>query len=154
MKKLSRKQRKLITENAQRREKRMLKAGTPYSKHKKRVCFHYRGAMQFVSPVILVNRGAMQFVPLVSQGRNGEYICTGCGKVFTEEESERLKELCVYLNTSLVIKEEMVEKLVEGVEPVEYYYAGENEIVLCNKVNDRLYLPRMGTCNLVLRFGR
>lgn len=132
MGKLSRKERQLAKEKMERREKQMAKAGIPYSKHKRRVCFHYGwfGGMGC----------GVQTFPWVIEREDGECICTGCGKVFTKKEKEQLEKLCTYLEISPVRSRETVEKLSKGVESVEYYYKDENEIVRCDKVE---VLPRI-----------
>lgn len=127
MRKLSKKERKIAKENVQRREKQMLKAGVPYSKHRKRVCFHYGWSGGMGCKV--------QSFPWIIERGNGEYICMECGKVFTQKEKEQLEKLCFYLETSPVRSRETVESLSKGVEPVEYYYKDRNEIVRCGKAD-------------------
>ncbi|WP_370775459.1 hypothetical protein [Roseburia sp.] len=132
MKRLSRKARKQKKQEEQCREKKLSKAGIPYSKHKKRICYHFGWSGDMALGV--------RIYAMTEKDNDNRYVCRGCGKVFTQAEMKQMEKLCFYLQATPVKSKSKVQDLLKGIEPVEYYYKDRNEIVRCSRLD---VLPRI-----------
>lgn len=125
MAKKTRRQRKLSKEKEERRAIALAKAGTPYSKHKVRICCHYYGQAGLWPSV--------RTYSYLFQINDDTYICGKCRKVFTAEQASKLDALRNYFETPISPKSpSSVEKLfTEDIHPCRYYYTAPNEIEHC-----------------------
>ena len=71
MKRLSRKARKQKKQEEQCREKKLSKAGIPYSKHKKRICYHFGWSGDMALGV--------RIYVMTEKDNDNRYVCRGCG---------------------------------------------------------------------------
>ena len=91
MAKKTKRQRRLLAEKEKRRIKAMAKAGEPYSRHKERICFHYYA---FGGMAIPVHAGS--YLQKIDEDK---FMCMGCGKVFTAEQSDKIGAVCKGVRT-------------------------------------------------------
>ena len=134
MTKKSKRQRRLLAEKEERRIKAMAKAGEPYSRHKERICFHYYALGGMAIPVY-----AGSYLQKIDEDK---FMCMGCGKVFTAEQSDKIDAVCNYLKTAVIKSQSEIAKLLtEDIAPCRYYFTAPNETVICGTQNG--IIPRV-----------
>ena len=134
MPKLSRKQRKLLKETEQKKYKTKKNAVEPYSRHKTKVCCHYDAFGGMGIPVFTNS--------FLTKTTEDDYICSKCGKAFTEEQAAKIDALCRYLETAFPKSHSKVSALLtDDILPCEYYCISPDEKVICGTRN---VIPTVG----------
>ncbi len=121
MPKKSRKQRKKEKQNELNKAIVAKQQTHAYTRHKKRICEHYSW-----------NAEGGYFHIDLTKNEDGTSKCSGCGKVFTDKQVERIESLCKYLTTpGTKTTEEVVKLLTSDIMPNVYYYVAPDKTELC-----------------------
>ena len=124
MAKKSKRQRRLEKERELKKGIVTKKQRRGYTKHKKRICEHYS-----------CNAAGGYYDTYLTKNEDGTYKCSGCGKIFNDEQVERIESLCKYLTTPGVkTAEEIAKLLTTEIMPNEYYYVASDEMVICETI--------------------
>lgn len=119
MKKNGRKYRKIQKQKADYKLEHPQKVGEPFSKvrYKKKICYHHTGI------------GIMKVSSQLSKISERECMCLKCKKRFPIGAMGKMDNLVTQLNLlGYWLGKEKIEKLSEGIEPVEYYKLSESEM--------------------------
>ncbi len=121
MAKKSKRQRKLEKERELKKSIVTKKQRRAYTKHKKKICGHYS-----------LNIESGYFDTYLTKNKDGTYKCSGCGKIFNNEQVERIESLCEYLTTpGTKTTEEVAKLLTSNIMPNVYYYIAPDKTELC-----------------------
>lgn len=119
MKKNGRKYRKIQKQKTDYKMKQPQKVGEPFSKvrYKKKICYHHTG--------IGIVKVSSQLLKISER----ECMCLNCKKRFPIGAMEKMDNLVKQLNIlGYLLGKEKIEKMSEGIEPVEYYKLSELEM--------------------------
>ena len=124
MAKKSKRQRKSEKERELKKSIVTNKQRRAYTKHKKKICRHYS-----------LNIEGGYYDTYLTKNEDGTYKCSVCGKIFNDEQVERIEALCKYLTSSGVkTTDEVTKHLDTDIMPNEYYYVAPNETVICETI--------------------